>query len=64
LEDVSIRIGYLQTYARFSDGRTAGTALFMNESEYNELKAIMARTDEMIRDLRQSGRMREMKFLA
>ncbi|HEY1760411.1 MAG TPA: hypothetical protein VGG72_33865 [Bryobacteraceae bacterium] len=53
-------IGSLWIYASDSDGRRSGTLFVMDESEYNELKAMVAKTDQMIQDLRQSGRMREM----
>jgi hypothetical protein len=56
--------GFLQIYARDSDGRRSGTVLFLNEIEYNELKKIMNRTEQTIQDLRQSGRMNQMKFLS
>jgi hypothetical protein len=56
--------GFLQIYARDSDGRRSGTILFLNELEYNELKTIMNKTEQTIQELRQSGRMHEMKFLS
>jgi hypothetical protein len=57
--------GYLQIYASSSDGRRTGTIFFLDESEYNQLKAIIAKTEQKIQELRQSGGMRQMKkFLA
>lgn len=55
--------GGLQIYASSSDGRRAGTFFSMNEAEYNELKSLVAKTEQTIQDLRRSGKMREMRGL-
>lgn len=56
--------GFLQVYAwDRTDRRKSGNVMFLNESEYNQLKAIITTIDQTILDLRQSGRMKEMRFL-
>jgi len=55
--------GSVWIYASDSDGIRSGTLFILNESEYNELKAMVAKTEKTIQELRQSGKMREMKAL-
>jgi hypothetical protein len=55
-------IGYLQIIASDSDRRRSGTALFLNEFEYGQLKAIINKTEQALEDLRQSGRLTTMRF--
>lgn len=53
--------GYLQIYGSDpSDGRKAGVLLTLDAAEYQELKALIQRTDQTIEKLTASGQMCKM----